>query len=176
MIISEWITKLIAKSNAVFDDVSTDEIREYLNDALILHRRYIRNRCKSIYSKNSPLSLTADGYELSLPSDMDDSVTALVKTSEHAVNPLTSLDYKIQRGKIAFTYEQSSDSIFWIEYSAIPNYYENNADNCVELDFPDVKRILEKEVIASAIKVEDDFESSNAVNNLIAESNLSQQG
>ena len=98
MIISTWITKLIAKSNAVFDDVSTDEVREYLNDALILHRRYIRNRLQSIYSKNLQLTLATSGYELPLPVDMDDSVTALVKTSQFTLNPLTSLDYKIQRG------------------------------------------------------------------------------
>ena len=176
MEITTWATKLITKSNAVFDDTSIDEIREHLNDAIILHRRYIRDRCNGIYSKNEALTLISDGYELDLPFDMDNSVTALVRASEQGVNPLTSLDFSIQRGKVLFSHKQPADSVFWIEYTAIPNYYEANTDDCPELDYPDVRRMLEKEVIASVIKVEDDFESSNAVNNLIAESNLSQQG
>jgi len=170
MIISTWITKLIAKSGAIFDDISTDEIREALNDALILHRGYVRDRCAKLYSKNEALTLAADGHELDLPTDMDDSVTALLKSSEFTLNPLTSLDYKIQRGTIVFTYEQPVDSVFWMEYTAIPNYYDKTTEDCLELDFPDVRVMLEKDVTASAIKVEDDFESSNAVNNLMAES------
>jgi len=176
MIISTWITKLIAKSGAIFDDVSTDEVREYLNDALILHRRYIRQRANKVYSKKTSLTLAADGYELDLPTDMDDSVTALLKSSEFNPNPVTSLDYQIKRGQIVFTREQSSASVFWIEYTMIPNYYDLTSEDAVELDYPDVKRLLEKEVMASVIKVEDDFESSNAVNNLTVEANLSQQG
>ena len=176
MILSTWITALVSKSNATFDDTSSSEIREYLNDALILHRRYIRQRATSVYQKETSLTLLADGYELALPTDIDDSVTALLKMSQYDLNPITSLEYKILRGKIVFRSEQDSGNVFWIEYTAIPNYYETTTDDVPELDFPDVKRLLEKEVQAMAIKVEDDFESSNAVNNLTVEANLSQQG
>ncbi len=169
MIIATWISRLLTKSSAVFDDTSKDEMREYLNDALILHRTYVRNKVKKVYQKNVSLTLAADGHELALPADMDDGVLALVRTSQHGVNPLSSLDYKIQRGVIVFTYSQPANSVFWIEYTAIPNYYEDNSVDAPELDMPDVRRVLENEVIASAIKTEDDFESSNAVNNLMAD-------
>jgi hypothetical protein len=129
-----------------------------------------------VYQKETSLTLLADGYELALPTDIDDSVTALLKMSQYDLNPITSLEYKILRGKIVFRSEQDSGNVFWIEYTAIPNYYETTTDDVPELDFPDVKRLLEKEVQAMAIKVEDDFESSNAVNNLTVEANLSQQG
>ena len=171
MIISSWITALIAKSNAVFDDVSTDEIREYLNDALVLHRTYIANRAKSLKNKKSELTFSADGYELTLPTDMDDSVTALLFSTEHGHNPITSLNYKIDRGKIIFYDEQGSGDSYWLEYTAVPTAYTSNSADCEELDYPDIKMLLEKEVTKSAIKVEDDFDASNATNNLTQEAN-----
>lgn len=170
MIISTWITSLIAKSNEVFTDTSTDQIREYLNDAIILHRSYIRNKLKSLYNKKTSLTFSADGYELDLPSDMDEGVIAIIKTTEHTRNPLNSLNYVFDRGKIVFDEQQSSGDVYWIEYTAIPNNYTANNDDCLELDLPDVRLLLEKEVTSTAIRVEDDFESSNAVNNLMADS------
>lgn len=171
MIISSWITNLISKSNAVFDDVSTDEIREYLNDALVLHRNYIRNRAKADYNKSGTLTFLTDSNEVTLPSDMDDSVQCLVKTEKYSHNPITQLNYQVDRGALIFYAEQKAGDIYYVEYTANVNSYDANTDDCIELDYPDIKMLLEKEVTKSAIKVEDDFESSNAVNNLAEDAN-----
>lgn len=171
MIISEWITALITKSNAIFDNTSTSNIREWLNDAIVLHRTYIRNRAKDIYNISDTLTFTTASNEVSLPSDLDSSVTVLLKTTKYAHNSVSSIEYIVDRGNIIFYAEQPAGAIYYIEYTANPNRYTDNTEDCLELDYADIRMILEKEVTKSAIKVEDDFESSNAVNNLADEAN-----
>ena len=171
MTFSAWFTALVSKSNAVFDDISSTFALDFFNDAIILHRTYIRNRMKAEYDIREELTFLADGYDLTLPTAMDDSVKALLKLNEHDHNAVTSIAYQIDRGNVAFFAEQKSGDSYWIEYTKVPNSYSSVGDSPVELDIPAVNMLLEKEVTKSAIKYEDDFESGNAANSLAFEVN-----
>ena len=171
MTITAWISALRAKSGTVLNNITNTQLLAYLNDAIILHRTYIRNRCRGTYTEKSEQTFAADGYNLTIPADMDDSVTALLYSNEHDINPINRLSYRIEEGQIQFYTEQKSGDSYWIKYTKQPLQYTAYTEEPIEFDAPDVKMLLDKEVTQTAISVEDDFDGTNAGNNLTSEAN-----
>ena len=141
---------------------NTDSFLNWLNQALVNRHEEICDLSNKWTTSDSTFS--SKGYELSLPSNWDNTSTIVLYTDSDMQNEEDRWETKF--GVIRFDQEQSAGTKYYFRYRQQPTIYTAMGETLSEADNPRLKKILMEETIALFLQSEEDLEMSSAMSNM----------